>query len=368
MTKTIKIVAGLVLLIACFRGYSYWSDNRSRTNEITNLAPAVADCIAVERRRPKGGAIVDGPRNHCLAAPLTVEGQYNRFAHGSKYFSEDDIVLLIAADNITLDFRGHLVNSRANFVPVVKGARVSEGDADRGNVFGSKYSLENWDGFFKNTTVKNGRAEMKFNGTGIYFPGDAYRYVDELRDRLNQKPIEPFRGLTIDQKRKVHYSAYNVDRNIVIDTMNIRSKDPGILIQGGRTVIRNSVIETDSATGILVFGSNAIIEGNTIIVHNEESSWWDDYGVVKRGAPIRLVYADGAIIRNNRIIMKGFAKGAAVSITDSKSVRFENNRIYGMDSDAPLAATYDGAEQPRATNTTFEPGWKAWFIGGVFIY
>ena len=368
MTKTVKIALGPLTSIAFFRGYLYWSDNHSRTSEIANLAPMSADCGMVIQRRPDGGAIIERPKHHCLSASLTIEGQYNRITpEGPKYFSKDEIGLLVASDDITLDFRGHLARSRANDVAgVVEGARISLRDTDYGTFGDPRYAREDWAGFNKNITVKNGRVEVQYGGMGLYFPGDAGWYVRELIGRSREPATDGSSTLTTDQKRKVHYSAYNVDRNIVIDTMNIRSKDPGILIQGGRTVIRNSIIETDDTTGIWVFGSNAIIEGNTIIVHRAESSWWDVYGAIKRGAPIRLVYADGAIIRNNRIVIKGFTKGSAVSITDSKSVIFENNRIYGMNSESPWVATYDGAEEPHAANTIFEPGWKAWFIGWGF--
>ena len=266
MRKTVKIVIGLAMLISLCKGFLYWSDNHSRTKEISNLTLAPSDCLNITRRGPERGAIVDGERYHCLTAPLILEGHHNSFTpEGPKYYRADSIALLVAADNTTLDFRGHLVRSRADGVDAVNGARVAAGGDNSGRIGGTAYLFENWQGFFKNITVKNGRAELKYRGMGIYFPGDAHWYVAELNDRLKGSQRESYGTLITEQKRKVRYSSYNVDRNIVIDTMHIRSKDPGILIQGGRTIIRNSVIETDDTTGIWVFGSNALIEGNIII-------------------------------------------------------------------------------------------------------
>jgi hypothetical protein len=148
----------------------------------------------------------------------------------------------------------------------------------------------------------------------------------------------------------------------LVDDMSIFSIGRGAEISGSGNIIRNSTIEVDGHTAIYMYGSNPIIENNTIIIHgngerefylkgrgyekipngkNPNGSTRFDY-VWHKGekanilsAPIKLRDAKGGIIRNNRIIYKGglFSGKApvAINLLDSKDVVIEGNTIEGFE-------------------------------------
>jgi len=96
-------------------------------------------------------------------------------------------------------------------------------------------------------------------------------------------------------------------------------------IQGGGNVIRNNTIEVTSGhAAIYLFGPDQIIENNIIVFKGRPAT--------PSAAPIKLHMADGSIIRNNDIVVEGWEglPEAAISLVDSKNVRIENNRIYGI--------------------------------------
>ena len=126
------------------------------------------------------------------------------------------------------------------------------------------------------------------------------------RDSIEKKPL-----------------VYHYDRSLV-EAMTIRAGWRGVEMRGGGNVIRNSTIEVDGHTAIVLMGPETVIENNTIIVHGKGDAKPFD-------AAIKLRDAKGAIVRNNRIVYKGlwpFGKApAAINLLDSTDVTIEGNTV-----------------------------------------
>lgn len=133
-------------------------------------------------------------------------------------------------------------------------------------------------------------------------------------------------------------------RHLTLQNLKIKSSLPAVVLQGAASIVRDSVIETDSGTALQIYGPNALIENNTIIVHCRKSqpNASNRSQCLSADAPIRLIHADGAIIRNNRIILKDDAHKRVISVFETGTFIFENNVIIGLDDLSQIASAYDG--------------------------
>ncbi|MYN08010.1 right-handed parallel beta-helix repeat-containing protein ['Massilia aquatica' Lu et al. 2020] len=112
--------------------------------------------------------------------------------------------------------------------------------------------------------------------------------------------------------------------NFLLSRLNIRAGGRGVIMSGAGNSIRDSTIEVDGGNAIFLHGRGSVIENNTIIVHARAAGPND--------AVIKLRDADGAVIRNNRIIYKGDSRAAtAINLLGSNNVRVENNIVEGID-------------------------------------
>ena len=75
---------------------------------------------------------------------------------------------------------------------------------------------------------------------------------------------------------------------------------------------------------------------------------------------IRMVHGDGALIRNNRIIVKGDAPKRIVSTFGTGPFTLEGNRFYGVSEKDQIAKAFRGTVQMTARDNSFEPVWKTW--------
>jgi hypothetical protein len=112
----------------------------------------------------------------------------------------------------------------------------------------------------------------------------------------------------------------------VVQRVDVRAGRLGVQMVGIGNTLRDSVIEVDSRGAIALFGPGSKIENNTIIVHGKNDATPDDGAIV-------LWDANGAVIRNNRIIFKGWFKKAppAIRLIDSTDVQLEGNTFEGFD-------------------------------------
>ena len=128
--------------------------------------------------------------------------------------------------------------------------------------------------------------------------------------------------------------------------MKIRTQDYAVVLQGGASVVRNSVIETDSGSSLWVYGPNAIVENNTFIVHciDRPMSRQGVSHCDAMDAPIRLMHGDGAIIRNNTFVLRDSANLRALSIFDTGHITFEGNTVVGLKKPAEAVSAFSGSK------------------------
>ena len=114
-----------------------------------------------------------------------------------------------------------------------------------------------------------------------------------------------------------------------IDQVRIKAGGRGVILAGSGNVLRNSMIEVDSSTAVCVYGPNAVIEGNTFIVHRRDHRLLEADGTK---AALKLLDAKNAIVRNNRFVVHGSYLGradAAINLISSSGVTLENNVVEG---------------------------------------
>nr|WP_295776298.1 right-handed parallel beta-helix repeat-containing protein [Rhodoferax sp.] len=280
-----------------------------------------------------GSAVLKEAGTFCLKKQLTIDGQYRPWVWdgGHQYSSDDDIALVIAANDVNVDLKGNSIVSNARAVTAgVQSALANTGESTRsGERADALYRKKSWDAAYRNITIRNGLVDLKRGEIGIAFSASSWNYswVREgvsLNAQFGQDLFSEVKDMLPPNS-----AAYPI-RSITIEGMKIRSPSYGVVVQGAKTVIRDSVIETDSQVGIWIFGPGAVIENNTIIVHARDKD--SIYPIRPHDAPIRLHQADGSIIRNNRIILNSGvlsrSKGtAAIDLLDSKNVRIENNLV-----------------------------------------
>ncbi len=115
--------------------------------------------------------------------------------------------------------------------------------------------------------------------------------------------------------------------NSIVEHLTIKAGWRGVEMGGAHNILRHNTIEVDGHTAVFMAGPGSIIEDNTIIVHGKGDAGPFD-------APIKLRDAHGAVVRNNRIIYRGwfFKAPVAINLLDSTHVVIENNAIDGVKS------------------------------------
>lgn len=292
------------------------------------LAPALNENIVL---RASG--------TYCLANDLRIEKGWDLpDAHSSL----PDKALVIAAGDVVLDLQGHAIDAGNK----------------RGIIISPDKTPEPQRVTIRNGTLRAGRSvgvDAGFSSMSIASDKDGFgtpRWSDfddrYVRSTLQSQPSNPSdysrRGIRIEHMR--------------IDARDRKPADarPGAInIQGAGTVIRDCVIETNAGTAIWIFGPDAVIENNTIIVHGDDP-------LREADAPIRLHAGDGALIRNNRFIIKGAAHRRGISLFDTGPVTVDNNTFYGMTEQDGIAKAYTGTLQLKASGNRFEPAWKTLFV------
>ena len=113
--------------------------------------------------------------------------------------------------------------------------------------------------------------------------------------------------------------------NTLVEHLTIKAGWRGVEMGGANNVLRHNTIEVDGHTAVFMAGPGSVIEDNTIIIHGKGDAGPFD-------APIKLRDAHGAIVRNNRIVYRGwlFKAPAAINLLDSTDVTIENNAVKGF--------------------------------------
>jgi hypothetical protein len=180
-------------------------------------------------------------------------------------------------------------------------------------------------------TIRNGIVKTPGPfGIGVW----AINYKHAVFDSFAEEDIPPLRSTYNKPGGVPHVLNYPWDyqpaTNYLLDALKIQSGGRGVILAGDGNTLRNSTVDVDGAVAAYFYGPNAVIEGNTFIVHRTA----DEY-IPATSAILKLRDADNAIIRNNRFIFKGgsFSRDqaeAAINLLTSKNVRIENNSIEGV--------------------------------------
>jgi hypothetical protein len=319
---------------------------------------AFGSCKEIEPRRPGGGVIISEAGSYCMNKDIHMKGWYMPFSHGSDWHADDVILLLLTADNITLDLQGHSLSSNAKIATA-----GIENPIDGYPYHMSQYPLRKLKIAPKpsNIVIKNGYLNLESNsrrGYGIqfsyYFDDAVSIYSDitgkqeyQTKKKQDESGVGFNKEWTLDLINKLpKKSSDYVSRKIKIENMKIKSSDVGIIIQGADTVITGNTIEVESGTAIWIYGPNAVIENNTIIVRGTEK-------LLDADAPIRLHHGDGAIIRNNKIIVDGKAHKRIVSTFDTESFIFEKNKLFGLEENTEVFKAFLGGLKIKIKENIF---------------
>jgi hypothetical protein len=155
--------------------------------------------------------------------------------------------------------------------------------------------------------------------------------------RNQGRPVALERG----QQPKDHFPA-TAD---LLERLVVRGGRHAIVIDGRNNVIRDNHLVVDSSTAIVATGPGLVLEGNDIEVRGALELL---PGEENPPYAVRLVQADGAVIRNNRIRYTGGSQGrpvlAAFQLIESREVSFGGNRLEAIG--ALVSADSRSSHQP----------------------
>lgn len=233
----------------------------------------------------------------------------------------DRVVTFFEADHLDLDLQGHLISGGPfdNVTGIALNQSTSEASSSRRKVFPQYLSVRN--GIVKTPGPL---------GVGVYL---GFRKSFALSTRLYESAYEPVledqppmtEMRPYEKGKKIAYTQpwdYQPETYFLLDSLKISSGGRGVIMVGANNTLRNSTIEVDGDTAVYLYGPNALVEGNTFIIHMKPDS------ISKMPSVLKLRDADGAIIRNNKFIVKsgaGRQEVAAINLLASKNVLIENN-------------------------------------------
>lgn len=312
-TRLIALACVLVSVIGCesatSKPYSYsdWIEKQHPPSDTEKL-PAGCKILKYRGNFISIREAIEGSGRHCVVHDFIQRKRIdsiNGKDRGSPKY--EGVLSFLEGCNVDVDLRGHLISGApyedtvgiANFNAKLQSLRVHHGKITSPGKFGV--------GIFM--------APYKFppNGLGSLRPEDQppMRNVKYISDQEGFKYSDPWNCQPI-----THYTAEN---------LQINAGWRGIIMSGADNVVRNNFIEVDGQTAIYLYGPHPIIEGNTFIVH------LDKRDQAPLPAILKLLDADGAIIRNNRFIVQGrgnaYKAEAAINLLASKDVMIENNSV-----------------------------------------
>ena len=300
---------------------------------------------------------IDSSGSYCLKEDLKVKGIFS-FGRSPRIATS---ILGVDTSNVILDFGTYNAWSDAQ---LEAGVDTTASYEPGHKVVNPPHSI----------TIRNGSLRLLRRGVGISMVGlggvfngsprsiasdnDEPKFSDTTSDDDRKRRIEEGRRILASEMDRARAEMPKLadypNRKILIENMKIRTNRVGIVIQGAGTVIRDSVIEVDAGTAIWIYGPNAIIENNTIIVRGNFDPK-SGLSLYEADAPIRLHHGDGAIVRNNRIVVSNRVNRRAISLFDTGRIRFESNQIYGLGQSDQLAPGWP-LQLPPLMATQIPPG------------
>lgn len=232
------------------------------------------------------------PGNYCMATDLkqTETPALLRLVHQA---GPGDPLLTISARNVSVDLGKHaLLGGR----PSVFGLWVNGGDDMR---------------YFP-VRVRNGmiRTEQRPAVFMIYaWNGDNTRFSDRAV------------GASIARARSI---GDYVTTGFILEDLTLEAKEIAVVLQGRHNVIRRCKIVGGNGA-LNLYGPGLVFEDNEIVMNASEAK-------PNGEAPVALYLedAEGSVVRNNRITIRGRVAGAeAIVLKNSSNVVVQNNTVNG---------------------------------------
>lgn len=316
--RLIAITFASFLAVACATTKSSLSDI-SREEAAANQQ----GCTPVKYQRDFMAlqVMAQGSGRQCLVQDLVLR-HVRSIPEGFREMGRSEkVVTLFRTDHLDLDLQGHLISGGPfdNVTGITLGGFAFEASSSQRKYFPEHLSVRN--GIIKTPGP---------SGVGVYL---GFGKSFELSTRLDDSSREP---VPEDEPPMAEMRPYEKGKNIAyatpwnyqpatyfsLDNLKISSGGRGVIMVGANNTLRNSTVEVDGDTAVYLYGPNALVEGNTFIIHMKPGSTSQIPSVLK------LRDADGAIIRNNKFIVKGRAdrqEVAAINLLASSNVRIENN-------------------------------------------
>ncbi len=254
------------------------------------------------------------PGSYCLDGDVLRVPLWNPLRR-SEQVAHGVTVALVESDRVALDLAGHTIaNQRLFGVTLIGHFRYRTPGTP---------PLTHAEATIRSTTIRNGRLISPYrDGIGIRLgrlPGDGLL--------IRTRPVAIPQGQSV--------TTFFPETRHLIEDLTIEAGNSAILIDGRDNVIRNNRIIVDSAAAIIAMGPGLVLENNLIEVRDTVEPPGDP--PAPREAlerfPIRLIQADGAVVRNNRIRFVNADRGrtlpAAIGLVASRAVRIVGNQVLG---------------------------------------
>jgi Right handed beta helix region len=291
------------------------------------------------------GAVITRSGSYCLSNDLHVRGEHVWWNwEGKSHFSDGNYVLVVAADEVTVDLQGKTISSdAADVLAGVLGS--SDQQPGRENPATLRFARIRWDAAPKKITLKNGTIDVRkpsrnyLRGIGVLFATGAEWFAHEFSSSNVNIDIKRFLFFEEDfflpsdlkeryrsNQRRGRFSYLPADRKsypnrqITLENLTIRSPDYGVVVMGAGTVIRDCTIETDSSVGIWSFGAGAVIENNKITVRRDERLARE---FLPTDAAIVLQDGHDSVVRGNVVNVE--AGGVGIGLVSSSNVKMTDN-------------------------------------------
>lgn len=308
----LRVLSCLVASILCPLGIGFGARSAAASQDCRALAVTERGSRAASQltRVLLPRITIEESGTYCLGQDVN-QAALRDPVRGREIFAQVESMIRIRANDVTLDMAGHTVsNEMRPGMTLIWFSKFTRGEPD-----GTR---------LRQIRVRNGK---------LVSPGPLGIGIDLLAS----KPYGSRSLLAVSPPEGVQVTDLFEDTRHVVDSMTIVAGKRAVEIDGKNNVIRNNRMVIDGATAIVAQGPGIVIENNLIEVR-DDPRFASDHG---RGFdprtpfPIRLIQADGAIIRNNeiRLTSHGAHKRlpAAIELIASKDVVIEGNRVRGMD-------------------------------------
>jgi hypothetical protein len=260
-------------------------------------------CLIHDLTQRKGFTLSES-LTHVVTSPRWLEG----------------VLSFFDARNLTIDLRGHLVSTdpfkdltgivssgatdevgRVRHV-VRNGVVVTSGPKSMA-VFMTEPLAQRW----------NDPKTMAFP-KGHETENEPFDFAGELRFGKTTKTV----------------NGYPEQAQYVVESMKIYSQGRAVVMAGVGNELRDSEIHVDGDTAVTLYGPGTVVEGNTFYVYLSKETLSSPE---RLPAILKLRDAHGAVIRNNRFVVKSvlpLERPVAINLLASDNVVIEGNELTGV--------------------------------------